>query len=654
MGRGFVEGFKLFFYTNLAANIKAVFLNLFNLWLGKAGLSVPEFSVAGLIKFGLELIGVDVDSILKSFGLTKAFEAVSDKTKIKTPLDEVTKVREDPRLELDIRNAEATLQAVRDRRNADGLTEEDKKKLDAELLKAQQQKNELLSKKEKTIRGAGDLSSQKETMEAEAQGGEQQGGLDGLASALQSQGISALIPYITAHIGDIAQEIITEAIKSLIKPAATKAIAKLAMMANPVGGIIAAIKAVWDLIQFVRSNMKAISGLAGAILDCLVAAANGESAYVATAVEATLCQAFPLVIEMALRLAGIDIGGMIKGFVDKHIRGRVQRILDKIINTFRSSGNKMVSGAANKVKTSQEREAKEEKQKADADAAAKETKDKRLAGKASGNKADRPGLWASNATEWLEAEQKTQKASAFHVTGLTSALNGEREGNLGVDLDKSKRLQERIKYYEDKRNAKREAQKKQIAETHENGDNDEGGVRAVEELSAVNGIETKSQSALIATEENQEDNSEIKEREDQDQSHEKGENRSIPQGISLEQFERLSQTVRDHFINISQDIRVQGSRAAWTARDDSDIDIAVLVSPEEFDALIEQYFKTPNPGSSREKTKMWAREKGKIQAGEARAHALREELKRMLNMKVDVSIIKIGGEFDTPPYIPLK
>ena len=164
---------------------------------------------------------------------------------------------------------------------------------------------------------------------------------------------------------------------------------------------------------------------------------------------------------------------------DKPIRGRVQRILDKIINKFRSSGNKMVSGAANKVKTSQEREAKEEKQKADADAAAKETKDKRLAGKASGNKADRLGRLTSNATEWLEARQKTQKASAFHVTGLTSALNAEREGNLGVDLDKSKRLQERIKYYEDKRHAKREAKKKLIAETPENGDNNEDAVLAL-------------------------------------------------------------------------------------------------------------------------------------------------------------------------------
>ena len=74
---------------------------------------------------------------------------------------------------------------------------------------------------------------------------------------------------------------------------------------------------------------------------------------------------------------------------------------------------------------------------------------------------------------------RDKKASAFHVTGLTSALNGEREGNLGVDLDKSKRLHERIKYYEDKRQAKLEAQKKQIAETHENGDNGEDIVAAL-------------------------------------------------------------------------------------------------------------------------------------------------------------------------------
>ena len=252
---------------------------------------------------------------------------------------------------------------------------------------------------------------------------------------------------------------------------------------------------------------------------------------------------------------------------------------------------------------------------------------------------------------------RDKKASAFHVTGLTSALNSEREGNLGVDLDKSKRLQERrIKYYEDKRHAKREAQKKRIAETPENGDNDEGGVRAVEKLSAVNGIETESQRASTATEENKEDHSETKEREkqDQDQSQGNAENRSIPQGLSLEQFEWLSQTVRDRFINISQDIRVQGSRAAWTARKDSDIDIAVLVSSEEFDALIEQCFTGTHPGSSKERTKIHAIETGKIQAGEVGAHALRLELKRMLHMKVDVSIIKIGGKFDNPPYIPLK
>ena len=79
----------------------------------------------------------------------------------------------------------------------------------------------------------------------------------------------------------------------------------------------------------------------------------------------------------------------------------------------------MVSGAANKVKTSQEREAKEEKQKAYADAAAKATKNKRLVGAASGNKADSLGLLASNATEWLEAQERPRKASAFRFHRLS-------------------------------------------------------------------------------------------------------------------------------------------------------------------------------------------------------------------------------------------
>jgi predicted nucleotidyltransferase len=99
------------------------------------------------------------------------------------------------------------------------------------------------------------------------------------------------------------------------------------------------------------------------------------------------------------------------------------------------------------------------------------------------------------------------------------------------------------------------------------------------------------------------------------------------------------------------DIVVQGSRAAGTAGPSSDIDFAVRVSSERFDELISQRFGTPNPGSAKERTMMWAIQTGKIQAGEAGLSGLRRTLESSLGMDVDLSIIRQGGPFDNPPFI---
>ncbi len=61
-----------------------------------------------------------------------------------------------------------------------------------------------------------------------------------------------------------------------------------------------------------------------------------------------------------------------------------------------------------------------------------------------------------------------------------------------------------------------------------------------------------------------------------------------------------------------------------------------------FDSLINQYFKTPNPGSAKERTMLHAIETGKIQAGEAKLSGLRKELQEIFGMEVDISIIKQG------------
>lgn len=120
----------------------------------------------------------------------------------------------------------------------------------------------------------------------------------------------------------------------------------------------------------------------------------------------------------------------------------------------------------------------------------------------------------------------------------------------------------------------------------------------------------------------------------------KGGSGSLPQGISQEQFDEASKLLRDSVGDISDDIVVQGSRASGTAKPTSDIDIAIKVTPEKFDELVNQYFKTPNPGSAKERTMLHAIETGKIQAGEAKLSGLRKLLQEIFGMDVDVSIIR--------------
>ncbi len=128
----------------------------------------------------------------------------------------------------------------------------------------------------------------------------------------------------------------------------------------------------------------------------------------------------------------------------------------------------------------------------------------------------------------------------------------------------------------------------------------------------------------------------------------------LPQGISAETFSDASKLIKESIGDISDDIVVQGSRASGTAKPTSDIDIAVRVTPEKFDELIQKSFGTPNSGTAKERTMLHAIETGKIQAGEAGLRGLRKELEKIFGMEVDISIIEIGGPFDNPPFIPIE
>ncbi|WPK12119.1 nucleotidyltransferase domain-containing protein [Lysinibacillus louembei] len=136
-----------------------------------------------------------------------------------------------------------------------------------------------------------------------------------------------------------------------------------------------------------------------------------------------------------------------------------------------------------------------------------------------------------------------------------------------------------------------------------------------------------------------------------------GKGLKIPQGLTQEQFQKISQMVKEEVGHISDDIVVQGSRAKGTAKPTSDLDIAVRVPAQKFDELVQNSFSKitpPNPGSAKEKTMLHAIETGKIQSGEAKLSKFRKQLEKELGMDVDISIIKMDGPFDNPPFTPIK
>ncbi len=129
----------------------------------------------------------------------------------------------------------------------------------------------------------------------------------------------------------------------------------------------------------------------------------------------------------------------------------------------------------------------------------------------------------------------------------------------------------------------------------------------------------------------------------------------VPQGMTETQFAEFSQIIRESkAAQYGTDIRVHGSRAMGTATKTSDIDIAIRVPKEKFDAIIKEAFTRAKPGNAAERTMNHAIKTGKIQRGEIKLSSLGDKLKSQFGFKVDISVIKQGGVFDQGPWIPLK
>ncbi|NEB10591.1 nucleotidyltransferase domain-containing protein [Streptomyces coelicoflavus] len=132
----------------------------------------------------------------------------------------------------------------------------------------------------------------------------------------------------------------------------------------------------------------------------------------------------------------------------------------------------------------------------------------------------------------------------------------------------------------------------------------------------------------------------------------------VPEGLNLDQLAAMRKSFNKD-LGFPAEVSIQGSRASGNTGGRSDVDIAVRVSPETFDALLSKRWSSVNAGSSQARIRDHAVATGKITAGDVRPRlsGIKKNIAKMLGDEVDhvdVSVIRVGGAFDQGPFVRIK
>ena len=299
------------------------------------------------------------------------------------------------------------------------------------LDKAYKKREEEKEKAEKE-KAAAEANSEEKTAK-ESQEKPKEDAFKSFINGVRTGGLTYLAELIMPHLLDFGTELIKAIASSLIPTLISKVVARLASMATPIGGIVAAIKGVWDMIQFFKSQLSGLAALGSALVNVLVKAANGDTSAAATAVEAALCQAIPLTIELVLRVfLGINISAKINKFV-KSFSKKIQKFLDSAILSKLSKF---------KVPTFESVEKKKEKEKEDKENLS-ELREKQAIEE--GNKYAAAGYLGAKQSEKVSKWKSDQRVK-FKDTAET--IKGEKVGTLGIDVNNLKSVKAADEYHE--------------------------------------------------------------------------------------------------------------------------------------------------------------------------------------------------------------
>lgn len=153
-----------------------------------------------------------------------------------------------------------------------------------------------------------------------------------VAKNLAAEGPAGAVKEIQAEAGDLKATILGKLTSYLIPTVLIAGITWIISLLNPASAFVRAVKGIIDIVTFIVTQGAQIADFVNAVLDAVIAIANGGQAGVPKLIEAALASSVPLLIGFLAALLGIGgLANKVKS-VFQSVSRPVTRAIDKIVN----------------------------------------------------------------------------------------------------------------------------------------------------------------------------------------------------------------------------------------------------------------------------------------------------------------------------------
>ncbi|MEU6920190.1 DNA/RNA non-specific endonuclease [Streptomyces sp. NPDC046631] len=171
-----------------------------------------------------------------------------------------------------------------------------------------------------------------------------------VAKKLAAEGPAGAVKEIESEAGDLKATILEKLTSYLIPTVIIAGITWIISLLNPASAFVRAVKGIIDIVTFIVNQGAQIVDFVNAVLDAVIAIANGGSAGVPKMVEAALATSVPLLIGFLASLLGIgSLANKVKS-VFHAVAKPVNRAIDKIVNFIVKAGKKIWAKIKGKTK----------------------------------------------------------------------------------------------------------------------------------------------------------------------------------------------------------------------------------------------------------------------------------------------------------------